>query len=121
MLVTPLSDGFRTIRDQFRPFINEARIELNNRSSGFHFLYSVLSAHDAAGSDDRKRTLEMLGGNSGDFRRTCHQGFAGKAAGFLCQGIVFNRLSGNRRVGADHTIHAVLNNDVERVLNAVVR
>ena len=120
-MVTPLSNGFGAISDQFRTFVDETCIELNNRSTGFHFLDGVLSAHDAAGSNDRQRTLEMLGGHSCDFGRTSHKRFAGKAAGFFSERAVLDRFSGNGGIRADYAVHAVLNNDVQRMFDAVIR
>ena len=44
----------------------------------------------------------------------------GQAACFFGERVVFNRFSGNGCVRANHAVHAVFNDDVQRVFDAVV-
>ena len=83
---SPTGDRFGTFGDEGRTGIDEAGVKLEELGARFHLFNGILRRHDAAGGDDRKSTLNVIGDEADDFSGAFAERSAGKAARFRAVG-----------------------------------
>jgi hypothetical protein len=105
------TESSQNLGDKLRALENQPGVELNETGPGIDLLQRILPAGNAAHPYDGDSAVQQLSETPDDRRRTIPQQSTAQAARLLEKWEVPGEISRQGRVGGDHTIYSVLDQE----------